>query len=427
MKRLRLTTLFSGYDSQALAMERLKRDFPGFDYELVAWCEIDSYAVAAHCALFPRWADRNVGDITKADFASMPDTDVATWSFPCQDISAAGRQKGFSSDSGTRAKRPKFLLMENVKALVQKKFMPDFLRLQRELQDMGYANYWQVLNSKDYGVPQNRERVFMVSILRDFAFEFPKPFPLEKRLRDILEENVDESYYLKDEQVRYILAHCFRKQNDDQFLQNSLINEVKSAKCFNNDNIMASPPNIALFCPSESTETDAPRVMCVASARPERSWHGTVKNQDRIYDPLGISPTLHCCEGGNLEPKIIEQCGCYDNQFGEFAREPLNGVARTLKEEHHNAVMVRCSIRKLTPTECLRLMGVDDSDIEKMKSAKLTQNLKNGKVKERPMPKTQLYKMAGNSIVVDVLYHIFHSMFIAKSPKATPRQLSLFD
>lgn len=222
--KLRLTTLFSGYDSQALAMERLKCDFPGFDYELVAWCEIDSYAVAAHNALFPQWADRNVGDITKADFASMPDTDVATWSFPCQDISAAGRQKGFSSDSGTRSslawcaieyfrvKRPKFLLMENVKALVQKKFMPDFLRLQRELQDMGYANYWQVLNSKDYGVPQNRERVFMVSILGDAAFEFPKPFPLEKRLRDILEENVDESYYLKDEQVQRILAHCERKQ-----------------------------------------------------------------------------------------------------------------------------------------------------------------------------------------------------------------------
>jgi modification methylase scrFIB len=223
--KIRLTTIFSGYDSQALSLERLKRDYPDFDYELVAWCEIDQAAIHAHNALFPQWADRNMGDICKVNPEEIPDCDCITWSFPCQDISSAGKQRGLHQDSGSRsslawecmkifrAKRPKFLLMENVKALTQKKFMPDFIRLQKELEDMGYTNFWQVLNSKDFGIPQNRERVFMVSILKDnAAFEFPKPFPLVKRLRDVLEENVDESYYLKDDQVLRILAHCERKQ-----------------------------------------------------------------------------------------------------------------------------------------------------------------------------------------------------------------------
>lgn len=244
MEKIRLMTLFSGYDSQALAMERLKRDFSKqFDYELVAWCEIDEAAIHAHNALFPQWTDRNIGDICKVHPEELPDLDVITWSFPCTNISIAGKQLGLAKDSGTasslawecmkifRVKRPKFLLMENVKALTQKKFMPDFMRLQMTLEDMGYTNFWQVLNAKDYGVPQNRERVFMVSILGEAAFNFPKPFPLEKRLRDVLEENVDKSYYLKDEQVARILEHCQRKQTEGcgfktQFISDGLCGTI---------------------------------------------------------------------------------------------------------------------------------------------------------------------------------------------------------
>lgn len=221
---LRVGTLFSGYDSQCLALERLKKDFPDFDYELVAWCEIEPSAITAHNALFPQWADRNLGDITKINPEDVPDCDCMTWSFPCTDISNAGKQAGLSNDSGTRsslcwdamrifkAKKPKYLLMENVKALVSQKFMPDFKQLMDELADMGYSNFWQIMNAKDYGVAQNRERVFMVSILdSDRMFHFPKKMKLEKRLKDVLEENVDEKYYLKEEQVQRIVDHCDRK------------------------------------------------------------------------------------------------------------------------------------------------------------------------------------------------------------------------
>lgn len=142
----------------------------------------------------------------------------------CTDISNAGQQKGFDEDSGTRSsllwecrkaiqiKRPQFLLMENVKALTSKKFMPLFNKWLAELESYGYQNFWKVLNTKDFGIPQNRERTFCVSILADYAhYEFPKPFPLELRIKDILEENVDEKFYLSDKMLQYFL-----RVNEDQ-------------------------------------------------------------------------------------------------------------------------------------------------------------------------------------------------------------------
>ena len=224
---LRCFFAFEGYNSQGLALNRLKRDFPDFDWVCVGRSEIDKYAIAAADALFPEAKDKNFGSITDINWDEIPDFDLFTYSFPCQDISNAGKQKGFIEGSGSRssllwecrraieAKRPRFLLMENVKALVQKKFMPEFQGWIDTLADLGYASFWQALNAKNFGTPQNRERVFMVSILGDATFELPKPFPLEKRLRDVLEDNVDESYYLRDEQVQRILAHCERKQADE--------------------------------------------------------------------------------------------------------------------------------------------------------------------------------------------------------------------
>jgi DNA (cytosine-5)-methyltransferase 1 len=218
MGTVKVFTAFSGYDSQCLALERLKRDFPTFDYELVGWSEIDKYAIQAHNALFPEWSDRNFGDISKIDWSQVPDFDLFTYSSPCQDFSNAGLQRGGEEGSGTRssllwecrraivAKRPKYLMLENVKALVSKKFLPLFNKWIKSLEDYGYYNTWQVLNAKDYGIPQNRERVFLVSIRRDLldpspTYNFPKPFKLEKRLKDVLEEKVDEKYYLSDKLV----------------------------------------------------------------------------------------------------------------------------------------------------------------------------------------------------------------------------------
>jgi DNA (cytosine-5)-methyltransferase 1 len=225
MTKLRVFTAFSGYDSQCLALDRLKRDFPEFDYELVGWSEIDKYAIQAHNALYPQWADRNYGDITKVDWNNVPDFDLFTYSSPCQDFSNAGLQRGGEEGSGTRssllwecrrailAKKPKYLLLENVAALVQKKFLPLFNAWKEELELYGYANFSRVLNAKDYGVPQNRERIFLFSILDENAkYYFPEPFKLERRLKDVLEPEVEEKYYLSDTTVQSMMAHCERNK-----------------------------------------------------------------------------------------------------------------------------------------------------------------------------------------------------------------------
>ena len=217
--KLRVFTAFSGYDSQCLALDRLHRDFPHFDYELVGWSEIDKYAIQAHNALYPQWADRNFGDISKIDWSQVPDFDLFTYSSPCQDFSNAGQQRGGEEGSGTRssllwecrqaiiAKKPKYLLLENVSALASKKFLPLFNKWQAELASYGYTNFAQVLNAKDYGVPQNRNRVFLVSILGDARYDFPNPFKLDKRLKDVLEEGVDEKYYLSDKAIKGFESH----------------------------------------------------------------------------------------------------------------------------------------------------------------------------------------------------------------------------
>lgn len=218
---LRVFTAFSGYDSQCLALERVKENLEGFDYDLVGWSEIDKYAIAEHNAIFPQWADRNFGDISKIDWETTPDFDLFTYSSPCQDFSNAGLQRGGEEGSGTRssllweckkaikAKHPKFLMMENVKALVSKKFFPTFKLWLDWLESEGYVNYWQVLNAKDYGVPQNRERVFVFSIRTGYAhpFSFPKPFELDRCLGDVLEQSVDEKYFLSEKAIQGFLAH----------------------------------------------------------------------------------------------------------------------------------------------------------------------------------------------------------------------------
>lgn len=215
---LRVFTAFSGYDSQCLALNRLKELFPEFDYTLVGWSEIEDAAIQAHNALFENAKSLNLNDITKIMWTDVPDFDLFTYSFPCTDISQAGKQAGLSKDSGTRSsllweckkaieiKRPRYLLMENVAALVSKKFINDFHEWLSVLDRIGYESFSQVLNAKHYGVPQNRERIFVVSILRTDEdsmpkYHFPKPQPLQLCLADVLEEDVDEKYFLSDEML----------------------------------------------------------------------------------------------------------------------------------------------------------------------------------------------------------------------------------
>ena len=208
---LRVFEAFSGYGSQSLALKRLN-----IEHEVVCISEIDKYALQAYKALHGEVL--NLGDISQISIEDIPEHDLFTYSFPCQDISVAGLQKGLvegQTRSGLlweceriiEAKRPKYLLMENVKNLVSKKFMPDFLKWKNKLEQLGYTNYTQVLNAKDYGIPQNKERVFMISILGEHKpYEFPKVFDNGLRLKDFLEKEVEEKYFINNDKAKKLIA-----------------------------------------------------------------------------------------------------------------------------------------------------------------------------------------------------------------------------
>lgn len=223
-EKLILTT-FSGYDSQLMAADVLAQQHPDFRWTCVGWSDIDKYACQMHDLIFPQFADKALGDITKIDWQQVKNNvggqeiDLFTYSSPCQDISQAGKQMGLKEGSDTRSAllwrvadavevlRPKYLLQENVAALVSEKFMPDFQKWLDKLSSLGYVSRWARLNAKDYGVPQNRDRVFCLSMRKDVAFDyqFPDPIPLKRKLEDVLQEEVDTRFFLKDEAVSKFL------------------------------------------------------------------------------------------------------------------------------------------------------------------------------------------------------------------------------
>lgn len=259
---LRLFEICAGYGSQALSLKRLRENYPDFDYELVGWAEYDPFdlinkndpnshrpieeqpAVIAHNALHPETIGKNWGDITTIKWNELPDFDLLTYSTPCQSVSQAGLQHGFAEGSGTRssiiwnvrdaviAKRPKYMMLENVKAMVSGKYVGLFNLWQRELEKLGYVNFAQVLNAKDYNIPQNRERIFLISIRDDDflygkidykrpTFFFPKPVPLELCLADVLEEDVDDKYFLSDEMLaRFCEKSLEEEENGESFDSN---------------------------------------------------------------------------------------------------------------------------------------------------------------------------------------------------------------
>lgn len=474
MKMLKVLSLFSGIGAFEKALERLN-----IDYELVGFSEIDKYAIKSYCAIHGVSESLNLGDVSKIDTSTLPkDVDLLTHGSPCQDFSMAGKQAGGDKDSGTRSSlmyetiriigdiKPKYIIWENVKNLLSKKHIHNFNNYLKALDDLGYNSYYQVLNAKDYGIPQNRERVFTVSIRKDIdpynlfqPFPFPEKQELKLRLKDILEDNVDEKYYLSEKMIKYISANNEKwTGNNNEALINksvaSTINTGEGCRSCDASNYISNdlPDNADLKVIRNGLFNTKSCLIQVGQL------YGTDKEPNpsggRVYSPSGIMRTLGVGNGMSQpiivdEPKIkvvgktksggerslisgddgISNClsatdykqpkqikttlkpkeyvGDSVNQEQPKIIDDTQGFDGVREYEDYSPTLRAArsglkveqyfKIRKLTPCECWRLMGFDDEDVDKCSAIGISNS--------------QLYKQASNSIVVNVLVEIFKELF----------------
>lgn len=362
------------------------------NFEHYRVCEWDKYAIQSYNAIHGTSDETSDIRLIGAEDLGITDTDkycyVVTYSFPCQDLSKAGKGRGMEKGSGTRSgllweverlldeskELPQVLLMENVPDVIGKKNIRHFAEWIAKLEQLGYRNYWQVLNAKDYGIPQNRNRCFMLSISGDYYYEFPKGLPLELRLKDMLEEEVNEKYYLSNVALKYILApkrfNSWTNINPEIAMTLTAVSQTNWTGTF--------------ICDSEIVQ-----VAQLVGGK----WVKTHEQSRRVFSPDGISPTIHTMGGGNQEIKIIDEQNGYMRNDGCVGTLTTDGSS----PKHNNRIIQNNRVRKLTPRECWRLMGFADDDFDKAKAAGVSD--------------CQLYKQAGNSIVKTVLMAIFGELF----------------
>lgn len=464
---MKVLSLFSGIGAFELALKRI-----GVNVELVGFSEIDKYATKSYCAVHGVSEDLNLGDISKIDLDKLKDLDIdlITHGSPCQDFSIAGRLAGGDKGSGTRsslmwctvdiveAVRPKYVVWENVKNLLSSKNRHNFDGYLEIMDKLGYNSYYKVLNSKHYGIPQNRERVFTVSIRKDIdeGYEFPEEIELTKKLKDVLEESVDEKYYLSDKLIAGLIANTERQRAKG----NGFTFETTDGDC-----VAKTVTTRVGACRSGDNYIQVVGKLDIKG-------HDCVK---RVYSGEGIAPTLTDMQGGNRQPKVLinepviaasrgrnpdrpgdRTPGIPTEQRLEINKQGISNTITTVQKDNYviepclkikeatkagykeayagdgvnisgrmkyqrgnvqkemtqtlmangserGVVTPDMRIRKLTPRECWRLMGFGDEDFDKAKAV--------------PTSDTQLYKQAGNSIVVNVLEAVFKNLFKLEKTK----------
>ena len=451
MEKLKLFEAFAGIGTQRMALRNI-----GVDFESVGISEIDIHAILSYANIhdgldtedktfvYPSKEEiieflenRNIGmdfktkkvklpknlvklqqlyraviiskcygDVCLLNPSDLPDMDIFTYSFPCTDISVAGQQQGvvkgqtrsgllYECEKIIEVKRPKYLLLENVKNLVGKKFKEQFDEWLNYLESLGYTNYWRVLNAKDYGVPQNRERVFVVSVLndKDKNYIFPQKQTLNICLKDVLESQVEEKYYLSEEvQARFKPNDKFKDMSGN--IVGTTAPDFRTIGqrdlCYQENSIMGALVATDYKQPKQIVE----RVGGCFDTDTSTHQAGSVYNEN------GIAPTLDTMQGGYRQPCIqvdgkLECEGWHDI---ETRVHNVDGLAPCVETRNRAKYIDNVSyrIRKLTPLECWRLMGCSDEDFYKAKQFNSD---------------SQLYKQAGNAIVVNVLEAIFKNLF----------------
>lgn len=394
MKKLKVLELFAGIGACSKALENLK-----IPHEIVDAVEIDKFAIQSFNAIH----NTNFEPQDICEWDKDIEVDLIMHGSPCQDFSLAGKQAGGDKDSGTRSSlmyetlriveklKPKYVIWENVKNILSQRHVHNWDAYANFMEELGYTNYCQLLNAKDYGVPQNRERVFTISI-KDYYdkeyncylarnFRFPNPQPLNKTLKDILEPNVDEKYYLTQQKIDMISKwKGFEKP----------LNKIMSKNT---------------ICSTLTTRSGAD---CNSMKLIYDGYNSRIRKDQNTIGTL----TTNCGVGNirtgwkiitaNKKGYDIAKDGdgidlSYPNSKTRRGRVG-HGVAKTIPTSNSQGVVDGIRIRKLTPKECWRLMGFDDVSFKK--AEKINSN-------------SQLYKQAGNSIVVDVLEAIIKNLTLS--------------
>lgn len=402
---IRVLSLFSGIGAPEMALKRL-----GVEHEIVGFSEVDKYAIKSYTAI--HGDHRNLGDIRQVKPEDVEgDIDLVVAGFPCQDISAAGKQKGLFNEDGSltrsglffdamrliRAKKPKVIVFENVKALASRSMKDVFDAIRTELTDAGYGYAYQVLNAKHYGVPQNRERVFIVCFRHDglgshnteagFHFKWPEQIQLTRVLRDVLEEDVPDKYYLSTANMTWLDQHNKRhEQKGTGFKFNPKDPEKDTASTLRANGAWCPTDNAIVVhgCKQIGYQEGSDKV--VVAGRVNSSQDGVVVVVD------GCAPT-HTAGHGNM-PKIVEPINAMPDgteiTLPEIAHAyRVGGRGSTDRHAWDTYAPDGYRIRKLTPLECWRLMDFPDEAFAAAKGVGISD--------------TQLYKQAGNSIVVAVI------------------------
>lgn len=391
---IKYLSLFSGIGAFEKAMQNLR-----IPYDLVGYCEIDKHASKSYSLIHHVPESKNFGDITKIDETKLPkDIDFISYGFPCQDISIAGNLKGFEDEEGNKTRsglffdalriithtQPQFAIAENVKNLTSARFKKEFDIVLRSLEEVGYNNYWKVLDASDYGIPQHRERVFIVSIRKDIdhgLFRFPDPMELKTKMIDLLEDKVDDKYFLSEAMWDYCLGRGAKKTKfprKERFLSNinrpnqDVANTINVTPGTNPvDNFIKFRNGHVTF--EDFTEETELKFLKIKEA--------TKKGYTEAFEGDSVNLSY---------PNSTTRRGRVGHQVAQtLTTSPMMGGV-VMKDDE-------LMIRKLTPKECMRLTGFTDED---------WQSLVDGKVSD-----TQIFHAAGNSIVVDVVECILCQIF----------------
>ncbi len=430
---IKIGTDFSGIGSPEQALIKL-----GVKHKSMFACDYDKYAKQSYLANYKPGIFYD--DITKRNHKETPYVDLYVAGFPCQAFSIAGNRDGFEDSRGTlffdllqylKEQRPKYFILENVRGLTNhdggqtfkviidalaktvNKSIRGGLFAENQAPSLGYHIYHKILNTRDFGIPQNRERIFIVGFREDeHTFKFPKEMPLTVKLKDLLEDKVGDKFYLKKETVEKLEAYTKRnKENGNGF----------GAKFHNIEKDVMSSLKVG---GTGADDLITVHSLYPRSGNPKQGGTGHLKKKDgttycidtgncqaievdknikqvgnivdtgnfdnpqrgRVYDPDGISPALNTCGGGGLEPKIIDVYGTITGAIGRAgsSSEYLSSCSAVSSNTKR--------IRRLTPLECFRLQGFPDKFYYKCK--------------EDGLSDTQLYKQAGNSMTVDVMYYL---------------------